>query len=563
MFILINNFDELIASLDSEYYYAVAYYRLSKEDTRKKERIKAKENIYESDSIANQRKLVNEYVKNHPKIKLVAEAIDDGFTGTDYDRPGFRDVMNLIKADKVNCVIVKDLSRLGREYIETGKILEMVFPSLGVRFIAINDDVDSENSKASDDFVIPVKNIMNESYCREQSKKLRRQFRIQRDEGEFLGAFACYGYLKDPEDKHKLVVDEYAGEIVKSIFGLKIYGYSQQAIADMLNEDKVLPPAEYKKSIGLKYKSGFKSTDNGKWNAVAIKKILINPVYIGTLIQGKRGTPNYKIKIMRERKQSEWSVVENNHTAIIDPLTFMAVQKMLERDTRTSPNEEVVLPLSGVLYCPDCHRIMCRRSVTRGNKKFFYYVCSTNKRGNGCTSHNFEQYKLEETVLRAIKNQIDTVVEMDKLISDIGQKDITATKLKRIDLMIAQKNKDIDSYKDFRMKLYEALNEELITREEYNKMREKYTSLIDDTQAVVDEMSAERKQILEDAEHDMGWMEQFSKFRGIKELTREVVITLIDKVYIFADKRIKIDFNYRDEMAYCQELLTQSVKEVS
>ena len=169
MIILINNFDELNVDLDSEYYYAVAYYRLSKEDTRKRERLKNKDNSYESDSIANQRKLINEYVKKHPEIKLVAEAIDDGYTGTNYERPGFRDVMELIESGKVNCVIVKDLSRLGREYIETGKYLEILFPSFGVRFIAINDDVDSENTKASDDFIIPVKNIMNESYCREQS----------------------------------------------------------------------------------------------------------------------------------------------------------------------------------------------------------------------------------------------------------------------------------------------------------------------------------------------------------------------------------------------------------
>ncbi|MDO4757156.1 MAG: recombinase family protein, partial [Parabacteroides sp.] len=193
MIILINNFDELNVDLDSEYYYAVAYYRLSKEDTRKRERLKNKDNCYESDSIANQRKLINEYVKKHPEIKLVAEAIDDGYTGTNYERPGFRDVMELIESGKVNCVIVKDLSRLGREYIETGKYLEILFPSFGVRFIAINDDVDSENTKASDDFIIPVKNIMNESYCREQSKKLRKQFRIQRNDGEFLGSFASYG----------------------------------------------------------------------------------------------------------------------------------------------------------------------------------------------------------------------------------------------------------------------------------------------------------------------------------------------------------------------------------
>lgn len=562
MIILINNFDELNVDLDSEYYYAVAYYRLSKEDTRKRERLKNKDNSYESDSIANQRKLINEYVKKHPEIKLVAEAIDDGYTGTNYERPGFRDVMELIESGKVNCVIVKDLSRLGREYIETGKYLEILFPSFGVRFIAINDDVDSENTKASDDFIIPVKNIMNESYCREQSKKLRKQFRIQRNDGEFLGSFASYGYLKSPEDKHKLIIDEYAAEVVKTIFSLKVFGKSQQAIADFLNEEQILPPAEYKKSIGLNYKSGFKSASTGKWSHVTIRTILSNPIYIGTLVQGKRGTPNYKIKKTRVRNESEWSVVENNHEPIIDPLTFFAVQKMLARDTRTSPQKKAVLPLSGVLFCPDCQRAMCRRSVSRGKKKFYYYICSTNKHGKGCSSHNFEQYKLEETVLHAISNQINIVIEMEQLISDIGQRDITATRVRKLDLLIAQKNKDIDGYKDFRMKLYEALSDELLTRDEYNKMRDKYTKQIDEAQAVVDEMNAERAKIIEDSERDNSWMEMFAKFQGIETLSREVVFSLIDKIYVYEDKRIRIDFNYRNELAYYQELLSQSVKEV-
>ena len=167
-------------------YYAIAYYRLSREDRGKNE----------SDSIANQRMLVSAYLKNHPNIQLVTEAQDDGYTGTNFDRPGFRVVMEAIREKKVNCVIVKDLSRLGREYIEMGKYLEMIFPSFGIRFIAINDDVDSEKENDSDDIIIPVKNIMNESYCRKISKELRKQFRTQRENGEYMGAFVSYGYLK-------------------------------------------------------------------------------------------------------------------------------------------------------------------------------------------------------------------------------------------------------------------------------------------------------------------------------------------------------------------------------
>ena len=391
-------------------YEAIAYYRLSKDDGKN----------HESDSIANQRVLVREYIKNHPNIRLVDEAYDDGYTGTNYNRPGFQKVMDAVNAGTVNCVIVKDLSRLGREYVETGKYLEMVFPSMGIRFIAINDDVDSRKANSGDDILIPVKNIMNESYCRELSKKLRRQFKIQRSNGEYLGAFASYGYRKDPEDKHKLVIDEYAAEIVRAIFVLKLKGYSQQSIADYLNSEAVLPPAEYKKSQGLNYKSGLKGSGQATWRAFAIQNILTNPVYIGVLVQGKRGTPNYKIKQMRIRDEEQWCVRKDNHEAIIDEYTFESVQKILKRDTRVAPKTDAVNPLSGLVFCADCGRSMIKRSVSRGNKKFHYYVCSTNKKGYGCSSHSISMETLENTVMRAIKNQINLVVEMKQLLEEVS-----------------------------------------------------------------------------------------------------------------------------------------------
>lgn len=300
-------------------YSAIAYYRLSKEDRGKSE----------SDSIANQRKLVAAFLEKHQNIKLVDEAYDDGYTGTNFDRPGFCAVMDAITKKNVNCVIVKDLSRLGREYIQMGKFLQQVFPTLGVRFIAINDDFDSSNSKDSDDIIIPIKNIMNESYCRTLSKNLRKQFRTQREKGEFIGNFASFGYLKSPDDRHKLVVDEYAAQIVTAIFSLKIKGYSQQGIADFLNEEQILPPAEYKKSIGLNYKCGHKGADIAKWSALAVTRILTNPIYIGTLVQGKRGTVNYKIKNMRYRDESDWVVVPNNHPPIIAPSVFILSKNCL------------------------------------------------------------------------------------------------------------------------------------------------------------------------------------------------------------------------------------------
>ena len=545
---------------DLEEYRAMAYYRLSKDD---KNEDRSRDSAGEiSDSILNQRKLVHAYLKNHPGITLVDEAYDDGYSGTNYDRPGFRSVLDKVQSGSINCVIVKDLSRLGREYIETGKYLEMIFPSFGVRFIAINDDVDSEHSTAGDDIIIPIKNIMNESYCRELSKKLRNQFRIQRGNGEFLGAFASYGYCKSPDDKHKLVVDEYAAEVVRGIFSMKIKGCSQNIIADFLNQEKVLPPAEYKKSLGMKYKTGFQASTQAKWSVVTINRILNNPIYIGTLVQGKRGTPNYKIKKMRVRSEDDWVVVENNHPAIIDPLMFSIVQKMMERDTRRPPKEDVLLPLAGVLFCPDCGRALQRRTVTRGEQKYCYYVCATYKDGKGCSSHSFEQNKLEETVLHAVTGQIQMIVELNQLVHDIGLQKIDQIRLGRVDLMIARKEQDLDRDKEFRMKLYEALNDNLIDRDEYNKMRMKYTRQIEDTERAISKLKLQRAEILSSHSTDNSWIMQFIKFQGITELSREAVVTMIDRIYVYEDKRIRIEFNYRNEIAAYQEILEEKAKEV-
>lgn len=541
---------------DLEEYRAMAYYRLSKDDKNEDRGRDSDGEI--SDSILNQRKLVHAYLKNHPNITLIDEAYDDGYSGTNYDRPGFRSVLEKVQSGSINCVIVKDLSRLGREYIETGKYLEMIFPSFGIRFIAINDDVDSEHSTAGDDIIIPIKNIMNESYCRELSKKLRNQFRIQRGNGEFLGAFASYGYCKSPDDKHKLIVDEYAAEVVRGIFSMKIKGHSQSVIADFLDHEQILPPSEYKKSLGMKYKTGFQAFAQSKWSVVTINRILTNPIYIGTLVQGKRGTPNYKIKKMKVRSEDDWVVVENNHPAIIDPLMFSTVQKMMERDTRRPPKKDTLLPLAGILFCPDCGRTLQRRTVTRGKRKHYYYVCATYKDGKGCSSHSFEQKKLEETVLHAVSNQIQMVVELNQLVQDIGLNNIDQIRQGRIDVMIVKKEQDLDRDKEFRMKLYEALNEDLIDRDEYNKMRMKYSKQIEDTEKAIRKLQLQRAEISSGSSADNNWIMQFIKFKGISELTREVVVTLVDRIYVYEDKRIRIEFNYRNEIAAYQEIFQEA-----
>lgn len=272
-------------------YNAAAYVRLSKEDL-----ISISGARTESNSISNQKQLILDFVKDKTDIKIVSIREDDGYTGTDYDRPDFQRMMDDIRAGIVNCVIVKDLSRFGREYINAGKYIDRLFPYYGVRLISINDGIDTITRSSSDDFNIMVKNLMNDNYCRDISIKIRSQLQVKRKNGEFIGAFAPYGYEKSEEDKNKLVIDVYAAEVVRDIFRWKLEGLNPDTIARKLNEQGVLSPMEYKKSRGLSYKTSFKTKSKAQWVPMAVRRILTNPVYVGTLVQGIRTRPNYKIK---------------------------------------------------------------------------------------------------------------------------------------------------------------------------------------------------------------------------------------------------------------------------
>ena len=270
---------------NSKVYRAGMYVRLSKED-EDVGTLKA-----ESDSIQNQKNLIRNFVKHKPDIEIVREYEDDGYSGSGFDRPGFSAMLDDIRRRIVDCVVVKDLSRFGREYIDSGKYIERLFPSIGVRFIAITDGIDRK--KGDDDIAIPFKNLMNDAYCRDISIKIRSTLEAKRKIGKYVGAFTPYGYMKDETDKNKLIPDPYASSVVRDIFRMKLNGMSQKCIADYLNDHGILSPLEYKHSIGIKLQDNFKNHETALWDAVSVKRILENDVYIGVLTQGKHTTPNH------------------------------------------------------------------------------------------------------------------------------------------------------------------------------------------------------------------------------------------------------------------------------
>ena len=359
----------------SKIYHAAIYVRLSKEDGDVSTSAKA-----ESNSISNQKDFIRNFLADKKDIRIVKEYVDDGYSGSNFDRPSFQTMMEDIKRGVIDCVVVKDLSRFGREYIDSGRYIERLFPALGVRFIAINDNYDSVTGKSQgDEIIIPFKNLINDAYCRDISIKIRSHLDVKRKNGEYIGAFVPYGYEKSDDDKHKLVIDIYAAGIVKEIFRLKLHGMSQDAIATQLNNEGVLAPMEYKQSTGSGYQTGFLQNDKSVWSSVTVRRILENEIYIGNLVQGKRTTPNHKVKQEVVKPESDWIRIEKNHEPIINDRDFEIVQRLLGMDTRISPDSDMVYNLSGIAVCADCGSPMTRKITTAGDKKYAYYICSNHK----------------------------------------------------------------------------------------------------------------------------------------------------------------------------------------
>lgn len=381
-------------------YKATAYIRLSYTDDRSSE----------SDSVANQRKLIENFVERNPDIEVVSYKVDDGYSGIIFDRPAFKEMMQDVTNGEINCVIVKDLSRLGREYIETGRYLRRVFPAYGVRFIAITDNIDTAQESSGDDLTVSVKNIMNEAYCRDISVKTRTSLDVKRRNGDFVGAFTVYGYIKSEDNKNLLVPDPYASRVVQNIFQMRLEGSSALRIANELNRLGILSPLAYKKNHGLPYaKKGYADREDCKWSATTIIRMLQDETYTGTLVQGKQGTSNYKIKQMEQKPESEWIRIPDAHEPLITKQDFDLVQRIRGLDTRTSPKQDTVYLFSGVLICGCCGSRMTRKTNRVNGKEYHYYYCPTGKK-HGCANPvMLKESKLIDCVQESLKAYIQNV----------------------------------------------------------------------------------------------------------------------------------------------------------
>lgn len=520
-------------------YRAAIYCRLSREDGDK----------LESNSITSQRAICEEFIARHEDIELACEPfIDDGFSGVNFDRPRFKAMEEEIRKGRVDCIVCKDLSRFSRNYIDGGRYLEKIFPQLGIRFIAVTDSYDSlTGNPQSDSFILPFRNLINDSYCKDISMKVRSSLEVKQKNGEFVGPFTPYGYRKAEGNKNQLIVDEEVRETVQMIFSMYKDGFSIGRIADRLNQMGVLSPMEYKRSQGVRFDTVFKRGETASWTYKAIQRILSNEVYIGVLAQGKRGTANYKVRVVQKKDESEWVKVENAHEAIVSHEDFMAVKTMMKRDMRCGANQEETHLFSGFLFCGDCGQTMVRKTVPSKSKKYVYYICSASKRSHTCSQHSISAREVEEKVFRAIHDQIELVIDLERALEMIAQLPDHGRKAMNYEAQAAKLEEEIAQYQKRKLRLYEDLSDGVIDKSDYLDFRDNFNKVIESKQEALRRVRREMTEAVNTGTTERNWVTIFRQYENIEALNRRVLMALVDKVLIYENHALEIVFKYKDE----------------
>ena len=512
------------------------YLRLSDEDNGGKGK----------DSIQNQLELLLDFAEGLEKTEIVETYTDNGRTGTDFDRPEWERMMEDIRKRKINCVIVKDLSRFGRNYLEAGDYLEKVFPFLGVRFIAVNDHYDSKGEIFREkELITEFKNLANDYYSRDISKKIMAAFRTKKGQGQFIGNMAPYGYIL--EDNH-FIVDETAAAVVRRIFSMKMRGASFSEIAKTLNQENIPSPSRYAGERGIKK---YKNCSYILWQPQAVSRILYNPTYVGDMVQGKNNRSIYSKEKQGKRKEEAWEIRKDSHPAIIEREIFQKVQEVKEKNSKTwkdrqgGPGYENIL--EGILVCGHCQHVMRRNKDVRKGKAQYYFYCGSayNYSQTECDTSSIIDYKIFDMVLRQIKLQIDLAVEAKSLTEQIK-------KSSHYTLLLKEKKKAKEQVKEelgrtiyLKTSIYEDLKQGILTKEEFLTAKEKYALRIKKLEEEFHKKETELADFEQCINGSNKWMQTFLHFQGAEELTSEMAVELLEKVEVFGDKRIHIRFRFR------------------
>ena len=520
---------------------AALYIRLSREDGDK----------VESNSITSQREILKEYLKLHPDIELHDFYIDDGWSGTNFDRPGFIRMMEDIYSGDVNCVIVKDLSRFGRNYTDAGNYLDNIFVRLQIRFIALNNGIDTATNNmnaATRCITVGVQNVINESLAATTSVNVRGTLNVNREQGKFIGSFASYGYMKDPNDHHKLIIDPETAPVVRMIFEKFIDGCSIIGIAKELNEMGIPNPTAYKKLKGFNYKHPAGKKLDGLWLDSSVRRILRNEMYVGNMVQGKNTTISYKIKQCRAIPKEDWIIVEGTHEAIVDRETFDKAQSLFNQFIRKAPQKSEVDLFSGFVRCADCLRAMNKKTNSHPYGTYHYYRCGTSRKmkKSSCTNHTIRIDKMELAVLASIQGMIDSAVEMDKLIKRINSSPVKKKESSHICSAIDTHTAELEKLKGMIIDLYPDWKSGIISKEEYFTLKEQLTEKTTSLEKALENLKRTNEEFKNGITEDNDFISHFKKYGKIDTLTRAMVVELIDKIYVHEGGRITISFKFTD-----------------
>ncbi len=539
-------------------YHTGIYLRLSVEDNGKKD----------ADSMENQKNLLMEYVSARPYLMLTDIYMDNGFTGTDFERPEFNRMLQDARNGRINCIVVKDLSRLGRNYVEAGDYIEKVFPFLGIRFIAVNDHYDSDSLTSGDELGASLKNVVNDVYAKDISRKVGTAMKQKRLRGEYIGNYAPYGYLKDPQDKNHLIIDQEIAPIVVEIFELRARGNGINTIARILNERDIPSPGR------LRYERGIITNNNKKgsgllWSRHVLSDLLKNVVYIGNLAQGRSASCLYKGIPFHWTEESEWDLVENTHEAIISLELWKRVQEVTARRSREAkeshgkyanlPKREN--PYGSLLRCADCGRVIKQvhaynTSKRNGTVVYYNYKCPENiELGRlACPKKNIRAADLDEAVLATIRKQMEIFMDTQKILKELIAQEKETAKQEAPISRVKDIQKEIDRRKGLCTALYTDLKEGILTQDEYFYAKMRYQEEIDSLEKELLELKSIRGKASEAAQGEKKWEQLISKYYKAQTLNPAMMEAIVKEIKLYADNSISIEFRYMNEF---EELLQE------
>jgi len=522
-------------------------------------RISNEENVRNVGTLEFQKQIALEYMKDRSDMVLQEIYCDDGKSGTNFDREGFQQMMYDIYNGKINCIIVKDLSRFGREYIEMGEYVEKIFPLLGIRFIAINDGVD--NMVTPCDVTVPIKNVINALYAKDISRKISSAFRAKQLNGEYIGGFGPYGYTVSEDDKNKLIVDPEAAQVVQMIFKWKLEGYGVVAICRMLVNMGIAPPARYKYEKGV-----FKSeryADMKYWSETTVVKILTNEMYIGNMVQGRSKRSLYKNLQFKLVDKEDWIIVENTHEAIISKEDFYKVQEMFAEYNRTPKvrgthkNDNI---LKGLVLCGECGHKMGRTVSKSDGKSNNYFVCRQHSLyPESCDSKSIREDDLKSIVFQSIKLQIKTLSKIEDTMIASANAPKTKKAMYSLTKQISEILSNVAYIKENRIRISKDYAKQLLNEEEYELLIGQFDAEL--------AKAAEKLEILEKQRCKLNklfladrWISELRQYSSSKKLSQAMVNEFIKCIKIYADMRIEIEWKYKDTVAEYLDVLNGGVE---